>query len=159
MVERGGRVGRPALGVLPLTSVLVASVLVLIGFDADAWERAGLGWLGVACLTGAVVAARSLRCVFPDQVAGRRSLALRLGDAPTRLVYAGLVAAAYAVLGGLALTAPWAAVALVTALPLAIPVWRVRSGAVSGQLDPVVRDTALITLNYGALVGLALALS
>ncbi|MGH3716395.1 MAG: hypothetical protein ACRDT4_23485 [Micromonosporaceae bacterium] len=155
------RLPRTPVGALAGLAMLAAPVLVTVGglIGRAGWLTVGLGWLGVGLLVAAALTVHSLRSSFEDEIAEQTSLAVRLGEHRTRWLYYGLVAAAYLVLGGLVLRAPWTAIALVTVLLLGFPVWQVRSGAVSGQLNPVVRDTALVSLHYGALVGLALALS
>jgi len=152
-------VTRVKLGRLAVTALLVAPLLVAVGFSPGRWYAAALGWFGVALIAGATLTAHSLRSHLEDEIAGERSLAVVLGEVWTRRLYLGLAATAYLVLLGLLPVAPWTALALVTALLLGYPGWQVSSGAVSGHLDSVVRDTALVAVYYGALVGLGLVLS
>lgn len=150
---------RENLGRLTVTALLVAPLLVLAGLTTSPWYATALGWLGVALIAGAALTAHSLRSNLEDDLAGDRTLAVVLGDRWTRRLYAGLVAAAYVVAAGLVALAPWTALALVTAPLLGLPIWRVSAGAVAGHLDPVVRDTALVAVYYGAGVGFGLWLS
>lgn len=156
-----GWVPRTPLGPVAGLSLLVAPVLLAIGglVGGTGWLELGLGWLGVALLIAATLTVHSLRSSFEDEIAEQPSLAVRLGDVWTRRLYYGLIAAGYLVLAGLGLLLPWTAIALVTALPLGFPVWHVATGAIAAHLNSVVRDTALVSLHYGALVGLGLALS
>ncbi|MGH3749494.1 MAG: hypothetical protein ACRDT8_19060 [Micromonosporaceae bacterium] len=154
------RTWRPTrLGAAPAAALALAPVVVGVGFRIDAWPLAALGWVGVALLAAAALITSQLRHLAPDEIAGRRSVAGRLEDTTTRRVVLGLLAAAYLPLALLAALEPWIMVALVTAPLLIQPVWRLRSGAVSGQLEPVVRDIALVCLQYGAVVGLTLAVT
>ncbi|MGH3657743.1 MAG: hypothetical protein ACRDUA_13900 [Micromonosporaceae bacterium] len=152
-------VPRTRLGVLPVAALTLAPVLVLAGLGQHRWYVIGLGLVGVALLAAATWTAHRLRTNFEDDITERRTVAVWLGDAGTRRWYLGLVATAYLSFAGLALLVPWTALALVTALLLALPGWQVGSGAISGQLDPVVRDTALVTCYAGALICFGLLLS
>ncbi|MEA3019714.1 MAG: 1,4-dihydroxy-2-naphthoate polyprenyltransferase, partial [Actinomycetota bacterium] len=113
----------------------------------------------VGCLATALLVVNNLRDIPTDMVAGKRTLAVRVGDGPTRVLYVALVVAAFAALPVLALRRPWAVLGFV-ALPLAIPpVRRIASGVTGGALVPVLADTGRLQLAYGALVAVGLALS
>jgi len=122
--------------------------------DAAAW----FGAVGVGALACAILVANNLRDVPTDAVAGKRTLAVRLGDPRTRLLYAGLLA------GGLATTVaaatagrPWALLALL-AVPLAVPPVRTVLGGAAGRaLLPVLRDTSRLELAVGLLLGVGLS--
>ena len=113
-----------------------------------------IGWL--AC---AILVANNLRDVPTDAVTGKRTLAVRLGDARTSILYAGLVVAALLVAVGLG---PWYPAALVALLAGALairPVRLVRSGARGRDLVAVLRDTGRLELGYAVLLAIGLALS
>ncbi len=115
---------------------------------------------GVACgaLACAILVTNNLRDVPTDVVAGKRTLAVLLGDARTRVLYAALVGLAFVVAVVLAAGTPWALLALL-ALPLAIgPVQRVRGGVTGGDLVPVLAGTGKLQLAYAVLLTLGLAL-
>ena len=106
-----------------------------------------------------MLVANNLRDIPTDREAEKITLAVRLGDARTRLLYQGLLAVALVMTLLLMLATPWCAVGLVAA-PLA---WRaarpVRTGAVGRDLIPVLRDTGLTMLVWSVAVALALAIS
>jgi 1,4-dihydroxy-2-naphthoate polyprenyltransferase len=120
-------------------------------------------WVGVllavaiGSLSSAVLVANNLRDIPTDASSGKVTLAVRLGDARTRLLYQALLAiAGLATLSLLAAT-PWCAtgfVALPLALRAAAPVRRGRRG---GELISVLRDTGLAMLVWSVAVALALA--
>ena len=119
---------------------------------------AALGGVGCGALACAILVANNLRDIPNDAVAGKRTLAVALGDTRTRIFYAGLLVAAYLAalvaaplrLGGL--------LALIS-LPLAVRVGRlVRAGAAGLELVPVLRETGRTYLAYGLLLGIGLAL-
>ena len=118
-----------------------------------------LAAVGIGALACAILVANNLRDIPTDEVAGKRTLAVVLGDRWSRRLYAGLVAVAVLVLVPLVMVAPWTALALLT-LPVIIRALRpVLSGAVGPALIPVLRDTGLGELVWalGVAVGLALA--
>jgi 1,4-dihydroxy-2-naphthoate polyprenyltransferase len=123
--------------------------------DAAAW----LGAVGVGALTCAILVANNLRDVPTDVVAGKRTLAVRMGERRTRAFYAALVAAgALTCLLTAALGRPGALLGLLAA-PLAVaPLRAVTTGATGRALLPVLRDTGRLVLVYGLLLGAGLAL-
>ena len=116
------------------------------------------GALAVAmgCLSSAVLVANNLRDIPTDTQSGKITLAVRLGDARTRLLFCGLLVVAFAVPLVLMPATPWAAVGLV-ALPLAVRAARpVRGGQGGKELIPVLRDTGLAMLVWALAVAGAL---
>jgi 1,4-dihydroxy-2-naphthoate octaprenyltransferase len=115
------------------------------------------GAVGVGLIACALLVANNLRDVATDAVAGKRTLAVRIGEAATRRLYAGLLAGAGLAVVVAALTRPFALVA-VLAVPLAVPPLRAVLGGATGRaLLPVLRDTGRLELAYGVLLGLGLA--
>ncbi|MGB3233792.1 MAG: 1,4-dihydroxy-2-naphthoate polyprenyltransferase [Mycobacterium sp.] len=121
-----------------------------------------IDWVGGAlavamgCLSSAVLMANNLRDIPTDTQAGKITLAVRLGDARTRLLFCGLLVVAFAVPLVLMLATPWAAVGL-AALPLAVRAARpVRGGQGGKDLIPVLRDTGLTMLVWALAVAGAL---
>ena len=125
-------------------------------------EVTGLSLL-VGCAAGALACAllviNNLRDIPTDREVGKRTLAVRLGDAATRWFYVLLLAGSFALLGVAAVDRPWALLAFV-ALPLAVPPSRtVLGGAVGPALIPVLGATGRVQLVVGAFAALGLALS
>ena len=119
---------------------------------------AALGGIGCGALACAILVANNLRDIPNDAVAGKRTLAVALGDTRTRIFYAGLLFAAY--LAAL-VAAPLRLGALLAlaSLPLAVRVGRlVRAGAAGLELVPVLRETGRTHLAYGLLLGIGLSL-
>ena len=65
-----------------------------------------LGAVGVGAIASAILVANNLRDIPTDRATGKITLAVRLGDRGTRILYAALVAVAALVVVGIALTAP-----------------------------------------------------
>jgi 1,4-dihydroxy-2-naphthoate octaprenyltransferase len=117
---------------------------------------AGIGCGALAC---AILVANNLRDIPTDEVAGKRTLAVRLGDRRTRLLYVALVFTAYAVVVLIAVEHLIVMVTLGTALPAVRPTLGVLFGAKGRELVPVLKETGLLLLVYGVALGTTLALS
>ena len=122
-----------------------------------------IDWVGGAlavatgALSSAVLVANNLRDIPTDKESGKITLAVRLGDARTRLLYQVLIALAFVLTLVLMLATPWSAVGFVAA-PLAVRAAKpVRGGLGGKDLIPVLRDTGLTMLVWSVAVALALA--
>jgi len=105
--------------------------------------------VAVGFLACALLVANNLRDIPTDAVAGKRTLAVRLGDEGTRLLYAGLIIGAFLVGVGCAFVR-WGAVACLLALPFAGPPLRaVSRGARGRELIAVLMGTARVQLVFG----------
>ncbi|MEO6204865.1 MAG: 1,4-dihydroxy-2-naphthoate polyprenyltransferase [Mycobacteriales bacterium] len=117
-----------------------------------------LGGIGCGALACAILVTNNLRDIPTDTVAGKRTLAVRLGDPRTRSLYLALLVAALAVPLLLLPVTGWALLALLSA-PLALPLLRlIRSGAGGRDLVPVLAGTGQLQLAYGTLLAAGLAL-
>ena len=110
----------------------------------------------VGFLATALLVVNNLRDRAGDEVAGKRTLAVRLGDRRTRLLYAGLVLGALVWTAGLALATPWALLGL-TAAPLVLaPLLLVERGAAGPGLVAALGQTGRLQLGYAAAVAAGL---
>jgi 1,4-dihydroxy-2-naphthoate polyprenyltransferase len=114
--------------------------------------------LAVGMLTCAVLVVNNLRDIATDQVVGKRTLAVLLGDTDTRRLYAALVLLPllFSVLGGLH-SLPLL-LALVTAPPAVLLARRVLGGADGRRLVRVLGQTGLLLLSWSALTAIGLGL-
>jgi 1,4-dihydroxy-2-naphthoate octaprenyltransferase len=125
-----------------------------------------LGGVGVGALSCAILVVNNLRDIPGDTVAGKRTLAVRLGDPATRRLYAALVGVALAVpaivgMLGTVLPGTWPATAILGlgAVVLAVgPLRAVREGALGPALVPVLGGTGRLLLGYGVLLAAGIAL-
>jgi 1,4-dihydroxy-2-naphthoate polyprenyltransferase len=111
----------------------------------------------VGLLACALLVINNLRDIPSDTVAGKRTLAVRIGDQRTRLLYASCALIPFAVAAAIATARPLALVTL-AALPLAVaPVQMVRSGAIGPALIGALGRTSRLQLAFGALLTLGLS--
>ncbi|KKB99705.1 1,4-dihydroxy-2-naphthoate polyprenyltransferase [Mycobacterium nebraskense] len=122
-------------------------------------------WVGLAlavsvgALSSSVLVANNLRDIPTDARSGKITLAVRLGDARTRILYQALLATAGVLTLVLMAATPWCAAGLVAA-PLALrAAGPVRSGRGGPELIPVLRDTGLAMVAWAIAVAAALALA
>ena len=110
----------------------------------------------VGALVTALLVVNNLRDIPGDRVAGKRTLAVRLGAPRTRVLYAALVLGAFACGALLALARP-AALLCLLALPVAWPsVRRVLRGEEGRGLIAVLGATGRVHLVFGALLSAGL---
>jgi 1,4-dihydroxy-2-naphthoate octaprenyltransferase len=121
-------------------------------------------WVGlvlavsIGALSSSVLVANNLRDIPTDAQSHKFTLAVRLGDARTRVLYQALLATAGVLTLVLMAATPWCAAGLV-ATPLALRAARpVRSGRGGPDLIPVLRDTGLAMLVWAIAVATALTL-
>jgi 1,4-dihydroxy-2-naphthoate octaprenyltransferase len=117
----------------------------------------GAAAVAVGALSSAVLVANNLRDIPTDRVAGKMTLAVRLGDRRTRMLYLSLLGVAAIMTLVLMRATPWCALGFL-ATPLALKAaGPVRSGKGGRELIPVLRDTGLTMLVWSVAVAAALA--
>jgi 1,4-dihydroxy-2-naphthoate polyprenyltransferase len=138
-----------------LVATLGTTYVVIEGFPAHAW-MAGCVAGFLAC---ALLVVNNLRDIPTDQAAGKRTLAVRLGDGRTRWLYVGCIAAAKVLILVIAVVwRAWAAIALAGVVVAIPPIRIVRSGAKGRELIAVLAGTARTQLVVGSLLAIGLAL-
>ncbi len=157
--------GRTPYGYNGLGEVAVFVFFGLVAVLGTQFVQAGrVDWAGLACavavgsFSSAVLVSNNLRDIPTDTVTGKRTLAVRLGDARTRVLHLVLVAVPFVMSVALVAATPWALAGLLAA-PFAVRANApVRSGASGLDLVPALRDSGLAMLVWAAATGLALAL-
>jgi 1,4-dihydroxy-2-naphthoate octaprenyltransferase len=117
--------------------------------------------VAVGCLATALLVTNNLRDIPSDTVAGKRTLAVKLGDHRTRILYTVLLVLPFVIVpvacgaGG----RPLGAMSLFAILLANAPVLRIWSGARGPDLIPVLQQTARVQLAFGVLLAIGLYFS
>ncbi|MBX8691254.1 1,4-dihydroxy-2-naphthoate polyprenyltransferase [Mycobacterium sp. 20091114027_K0903767] len=158
--------GKKPYGYLGLGEVAVFIFFGLVAVLGTQYTQAlRIDWVGVVAavamgsLSSAVLVANNLRDIPTDSQTGKITLAVRLGDARTRLLYQLLVGVALVLPLVLMLATPWCAVGLLAVAPALRGLRPVRNGSTGAQLIPVLRDTGLTMLVWAITVSLAFFLA
>ena len=119
---------------------------------------------GVACgaLSTAILVANNLRDIPTDELSGKRTLAVRLGDAKTRELYRACVLVGFfmPLAMNFSETGPESAfIGLFAILSARRPLQVIRSGATGADLIPVIADTARMLLLFAGMLSVAIWLS
>ncbi|WP_214407051.1 1,4-dihydroxy-2-naphthoate polyprenyltransferase [Pseudonocardia lacus] len=112
--------------------------------------------VAVGMLTCAVLVANNLRDIPTDTAAGKRTLAVLLGDTDTRRLYAALALAPFVLSVAIGLRS-WPMLVALAALPLAVaPVRSVLGGAQGRALVAVLGRTGVLLLGWSVLTAVGL---
>jgi 1,4-dihydroxy-2-naphthoate octaprenyltransferase len=144
------------------------SVFVFFGVAAVAGtayvEMGRLSWLGLAAsvpaglLSCALLMVNNLRDISSDASSGKRTLAVRIGDARARGVYLVFLLAPFALAALLGFYRPFALLALL-AVPLSVaPVRAVRGGVSGPGLIATLGQTGRLQLAFGLVFTVGLAI-
>ena len=107
-------------------------------------------------LSCAILAVNNIRDRAQDELVGKRTLAVRIGDSKARKAFVALLAIAH--LSALATLIPQALLTLIV-LPLTLSISRsVISGATGSALIPLLGKTGKLQMFFGALFAIALAI-
>lgn len=155
--------GSRPYGYMGLGEVFVFVFFGLVATVGSAYIQpaswSGLAWLvavGVGCLATALLIANNLRDIPTDKETGKMTLAVRMGDRGTRILFVTFLVAPFVVAALAAVQRPWALLAL-AAIPLALGAIRpVLNGATGRDLIAVLEATGKTQLIYGLLLTVGL---
>jgi 1,4-dihydroxy-2-naphthoate octaprenyltransferase len=158
-------------GPYPLASHGLGELFVFIFFGLVAvcgtyWVQAvSLSWLVVACslppgfLITAIMVVNNLRDRSTDAGAGKRTLAVRVGEARTIRLYRGLIVLSYLIVLLLAGFSVDPALLLpIATLPIARSLWREIRSATGADLNETLARTAKFSLFFSLLFAIGLAI-
>ena len=148
-----------------LGEVFVFAFFGVVAVAGTAYVQMGrLSWLGLAAsvpaglLACALLIVNNLRDIHGDTLAGKRTLAVRLGDARTRTAYVLTMLVPFCCAGLIAIYRPFTLLVAVT-LPLArMPVRSVRAGASGPALIKALGQTGRLQLAFGVAFAIGLAI-
>jgi 1,4-dihydroxy-2-naphthoate polyprenyltransferase len=158
--------GSHPYGYRGLGEVAVFAFFGIAAVTGTAYVQMGrVTWLALAAsvpvglLSCALLVINNLRDIPSDEVAGKRTLAVLIGDQRTRVLYAGCTLIPFGMLVVIAVARPFALLALAT-LPLALPPLRaVRAGAQGPALIGALGQTGRLQLAFGVLLTIGLAVT
>ena len=114
--------------------------------------------VGVGLLACALLVANNLRDVHTDPAAGKRTLAVVLGEGRSRIAYVTMLVGAFAAAVAVGIAEPWCLLAL-AAVPLAVaPIRTVVTGAQGRELIPVLGGTGRLQIGYAVALTLGFVL-
>jgi 1,4-dihydroxy-2-naphthoate octaprenyltransferase len=158
--------GRRPYGYLGLGEVFVFVFFGLVAVLGTTYTQAGrVSWsalaaaCGVGALACAILVVNNLRDIPTDAATGKRTVAVRLGDGPTRKLYVALIGAALLAAALIGIGHPLALLALLSVAAARSAVRTVRGGGGGLSLIPALRDTGRTELLYAALLALGLTAS
>jgi len=137
----------------------------LVATVGSAWiQTEQMSLLAIGCgvamgsLATALLVINNLRDIPGDTVAGKQTLAVRLGDKGTRILYVVLLVLPMVLVPFLAGGSgrPLGGLALLSVAPARKPVTSVLGGASGRELFPVLARTGLVQLVYGVLLAVGL---
>jgi 1,4-dihydroxy-2-naphthoate octaprenyltransferase len=149
-------------GLGELSVFLFFGVAAVAGTAFVQMER--LSWLGLAAsvpaglLSCALLMVNNLRDIGSDAASGKRTLAVRVGDARARLTYLLFLLVPFALAAAIAVYRPFALLTLLT-LPLSVaPVRAVRGGVSGPGLIATLGQTGRLQLAFGLAFTIGLAI-
>ncbi|SDX39980.1 1,4-dihydroxy-2-naphthoate prenyltransferase [Arthrobacter sp. yr096] len=158
--------GKNPYGYMGLGDVFVFVFFGLVATLGTTYTQAGqvslaavIGAIGTGLIACALLMANNVRDIPTDTAAGKRTLAVRLGDRHARESYVLMLAVAILLVIVLAPTKPWMLIVLLLIPACLMPAWLMVNGKKRKSLIPVLKQTGLINLGYSLLFSLGLVLS
>lgn len=138
---------------------LVATLGTLYA-ETGALSKFGLAAaVGVGAIASAILVVNNLRDIPGDTESGKKTLAVRLGDAGTRRLWLGLIVISVLMVGVMGVWDPWALVGLVSVALIAGAIKVVMGGAEGRRLVPVLGSTGKYELAYAVAVLVGILIS
>ncbi|MFD5276278.1 1,4-dihydroxy-2-naphthoate polyprenyltransferase [Pseudarthrobacter sp. NPDC058362] len=158
--------GKNPYGYLGLGDVFVFVFFGLVATLGTTYTQAGqinlpaiIGAVGTGLIATALLMANNVRDIPTDIQAGKKTLAVRLGDKHARESYVLMLAVAILLVVVLAPGRPWMLIVLLLIPACLMPAWLMINGRKRKSLIPVLKQTGLINLGYSVLFSAGLVLS
>ena len=158
--------GKNPYGYMGLGDVFVFVFFGLVATLGTTYTQAGqinlpaiIGAIGTGLIATALLMANNVRDIPTDMQAGKKTLAVRLGDKHARESYVLMLAVAILLVVILAPGRPWMLIVLLLIPACLMPAWLMINGRKRKSLIPVLKQTGLINLGYSLLFSVGLILS
>lgn len=158
--------GKNPYGYMGLGDVFVFVFFGLVATLGTTYTQAGqvslpavIGAIGTGLIATALLMANNVRDIPTDAAAGKRTLAVRLGDRHARESYVLMLAVAILLVVVLAPAKPWMLIVLLLIPACLMPAWLMVNGRKRKSLIPVLKQTGMINLGYSVLFSLGLILT
>ncbi|MDN5899973.1 MAG: 1,4-dihydroxy-2-naphthoate polyprenyltransferase, partial [Brachybacterium sp.] len=157
--------GKKPYGYLGLGELFVFVFFGLVAVNGTAYAITGaptwvalLASIAIGLLAVALMLTNNLRDIPTDELSGKRTLAVRLGERGTRRLYSAVVLVPFALMVPV-MVVQWPVALVLLALPLALfPARTVLRGAAGRDLIPVLGATGRLELVYSLLLLIGLLL-
>ena len=166
MAARGYTGGKNPYGYMGLGDMFVFVFFGLVATLGTTYTQAGqinlpaiIGAIGTGLIATALLMANNVRDIPTDMQAGKKTLAVRLGDKHARESYVLMLAVAILLVVILAPGRPWMLIVLLLIPACLMPAWLMINGRKRKSLIPVLKQTGLINLGYSLLFSVGLILS
>ena len=130
-----------------LVATVGTTYVILEKIPAMAW----LQGIATGCLACALLVINNLRDIPTDRLVGKRTLAVRLGDQRTRILFISLILLGIGCGAVAAVSQPWSLIVLLCLFPAVQPLKSVRRGASGHELITVLGATGQLQIVFGAL--------
>jgi 1,4-dihydroxy-2-naphthoate octaprenyltransferase len=130
-----------------LVATVGTTYVILEKIPAMAW----LQGIATGCLACALLVINNLRDIPTDRLVGKRTLAVRLGDQRTRILFISLILLGIGCATAAAVSQPWSLIVLLCLFPAVRPLMSVRRGASGHELIAVLGSTGQLQIFFGAL--------
>ncbi|MDR0482391.1 MAG: 1,4-dihydroxy-2-naphthoate polyprenyltransferase, partial [Cellulomonadaceae bacterium] len=116
-----------------------------------------VGAVGVGLIACAILMVNNIRDIPTDTLAGKHTLAVRLGDVPARRVFAAMIWIPLLLGFALAPLSGWVFLLALLLLPAVLLTGAVRVGVQGRALIPLLMGTGMFELAYAVILAIALA--
>ncbi|WP_125612968.1 1,4-dihydroxy-2-naphthoate polyprenyltransferase [Specibacter cremeus] len=118
-----------------------------------------IGSISTGLIAVALLMANNVRDIPTDTEVGKRTLAVRLGDANARRSYVAMLAVSLLIVMVLVPAKPWLLLVLLLVPAMLMPSWLMLTGKARKALIPVLKQTGLINLGFSLLFAAAMVLT
>jgi 1,4-dihydroxy-2-naphthoate octaprenyltransferase len=130
-----------------LVATVGTTYVILEKIPAMAW----LQGIATGCLACALLVINNLRDIPTDRLVGKRTLAVRLGDQRTRILFISLILLGIGCGAAASVSQPWSLIVLLCVIPAIQPLKSVGRGASGHELIAVLGSTGQLQIVFGAL--------